>query len=215
MGLPDAGSIEMRGGDPVHARDEHFSISPDGKGGYRVETRIVGASGDYTLLTECLYTADWLPREVRGRKEHRGQHQGSVSISRTATGVWLTVADATGSVRSQALTCPPDSLIDLEPSTLPMWAMTRRYDRARGGTQVFHWVGRSLLRDLTLEHLEIPLTRVGVDAGGEDFEFSETYPLPGGGSFTLPFTLRVDERSRLQRFTVGAGARQVVGVRRR
>ncbi|MEZ5458911.1 MAG: hypothetical protein R3E65_06270 [Steroidobacteraceae bacterium] len=210
-GLPDAGIIEMRGGDPVHDRDEIFEIAADGDG-YRIDSRIVARSGAYSLRIEARYSPDWLPRGLAGWST-TADHEGVVRIDVEAgeAVVMLAAAPPPGPLR---LHCPTGTLIDLEPSTLPMWAMTRRYDRARGGTQVFRWIGRSLVRDVTLENLEVPLTLVRSDARGETFEFSETYPLPGGGQFTLPFTLQVDTAGRLQRFSVGTGARRVVGVRR-
>lgn len=210
-GLPDAGVIEMRGGDPVHDRDETFEISADDDG-YRIVSRIVARSGAYSLRVEARYTRDWLPRALTGWMTTAGDSPVA-QIEVDADHAWISVAAASPAAPLR-LPCPAGTLIDLEPSTLPMWAMTRRYDRTRGGTQVFRWIGRSLVRDVTLENLEVPLTLVHADAAGENFEFSETYPLPGGGEFTLPFTLRVDAAGRLQAFSVGTGARRVVGVRR-
>lgn len=209
---PDAGVLEMRGGGAVHDRDEHFWIEAAPAGGFRVRTRILPLDARYEIDTDMLYSGDWRPLSLRGRlRGDAGERQ--VEIERHADHVMLRLSGADSAATTQRLCVSPETLIDLEPSALPMWAMTRRYDGARGGTQTFHWIGRSLVRDVTLESLLVPLIRVGRDETGERYEFSETYSSPAG-SYTVDFSLSTDALGRLQRFTVGAGARQVVGVRR-
>jgi len=105
-------------------------------------------------------------------------------------------------------------MIDLEPSALPMWVMTRRYDRAAAGIQTFSWIGRSLIRDLVLEGGRTPLEFRGAEARGDRFTFSETYPLPNGGEFTLHFELLLDARGMLRSFAIETGASRVIGTRR-
>ncbi len=209
--VPDAGALRMRGGGPQLDRDEHFSIHAQDDG-YRIATRIEAVDGSYRLSTELWYSAQWLPLRLRGHAV-TAAGETEVVIARRGDEATLEVRGPAGAAPSRRLPCPADTLIDLEPSALPMWAMTRRYDRARGGVQPFRWIGRSLLRDLTLESLETPLQLARTDAGTEYFEFTESYPAAGGGSFTLQFGLCVDASGRLQQFSVDAGARRVLGTR--
>jgi hypothetical protein len=213
LASPDAGVLEMRGGGPIHDRDEQFLIEAIGGGGFRIRTRIAPLDGRYEIDADMHYGPDWLPHSLRGVSRAAGAEH-SVEIVRRGDHALLTLLGDDAAPVTQRLPLAPDTLMDLEPSALPMWAMTRRYGRSRRGTQTFRWIGRSLLRDLTLEALEVPLTLVRQEATGDMFEFSETYAAPGGASFTVDFTLSTDQLGRLQRFTVGAGTRQVVGVRR-
>ncbi len=211
--LPDDGVLEMRGGGPLHDRDEQFRIAAFEDSGFLIQTRITPLDGRYEIETEMRFGVDWLPLSLHAvsrtvESEHR------VELLRRGDHALLSVQRGDAAAVRQHVPLAPDTLIDLEPSALPMWAMTRRYDRRQRQTQTFRWIGRSLLRDLTLEALEVPLTLVRHDAAGETFEFSETYAAADGSRYTVDFTLSTDSCGRLQRFTVGAGPRQVIGVRR-
>ena len=118
-------------------------------------------------------------------------------------------------VETRLLDMPSGCLVDLEPSALPMWAMTRRYDRTRQGEQQFQWVGRSLTRDLVLEGGRTALRLRHADEEGEHFEFTEEYPGPDGKPFRVAFLLSNSTDGWLQSFEVRAGTSRVQGQRQR
>ncbi len=210
--LLDEGTLLIRGGVPMFDRDEHFRIEALA-GGYRIRSEIASLDGSYRFDCRFDYGPDWLPRVARatGRRQ-AGPLQVSITAGEGAA--VLEIREGEEAPVSRVLDLPPACLIDLEPSALPMWAMTRRYDRAREGTQQFQWLGRSLTRDLVLEGGRTALARVAADAAAEHFEFSEELPTPDGELFRVEFKLATSAAGWLQSFEVQAGATQVSAVRR-
>ncbi len=111
-------------------------------------------------------------------------------------------AGAGAALPERRVAFPPGCLVDLEPSVLPTWAMTQRYDFAKGGVQEFRWVGRSLHRDEVLEGGRVEMRHVGTADGQVNFRFTEYLPLPSGSTFAMEFAITNDERGRLQLFQV-------------
>ncbi|MBK6599746.1 MAG: hypothetical protein IPG25_18425 [Proteobacteria bacterium] len=209
----DEGTLEIRGGGPLHDRDEHFQITQQAAGGYLLETQIVPLDQRYRCETRFEYDAAWLPQAVSAKVDS-SEDSFSVEIRPAADHADIIVQRAAAAPDSRRVPFSPETLIDCEPTALTMWTMSKCYDRETGGVQTFPWIGRSLLRDLVLEDLQIPLECHGVDARGERFTFTETYPLPNGGSFTLKFELLLDEVGLLRSFSIDTGASRINGTRR-
>jgi hypothetical protein len=213
--LLDAGTLQIRGGSPMFDRDEQFCIETLEEG-YRIHTQIVALDHSYDFCCLFEYSADWLPRAASAEGRRAGG-AFEVSIVQHEGTAMLEVREQGGDSSSRELALPPGCLIDLEPSALPMWAMTRRYDRARAGVQHFQWVGRSLTRDLVLEGGRTALALLHSDGQGEDegerFEFTEELPGVNGTPFRIDFKLATSAAGWLESFEVHAGATRVRAVR--
>jgi hypothetical protein len=209
----DAGVFEIRGGGALHDRDEEFQLSSTGSGGYRLNTSITPLDGRYRCQTRFTYDGAWLPLRAQADVLH-GTAAHQVEIVPLADHAVITLRRTGEADQLRRVDFTPAMMIDLEPSALPMWAMTQRYDRAAGGVQTFGWIGRSLIRDLVLEGGFTPLEFHGRDAGGDRFTFSESHPLPNGGEFTVKFELLLDDRGLLSRFSIDTGAGCIRGTRR-
>ncbi len=194
----DSGTIEVRGGGPALDRDESFQIRPLADGGYEIQTQVRALSGAYELETCFTYDAQWLPRGARGQAR-RGGDLMHVSIEPAGDHADIVVRRGTAEPETKRVAMGPDWLIDLEPSALPMWAMTRRY-RPGGGMQPFRWIGRSLQSELVLEGGTTELLATAGSPGA--YTFVERLPLPGGAVFTMDFALQNDAVGRLQGFDV-------------
>ena len=209
----DEGVFEIRGGGAVHDRDEAFRLSRTDSDGFLLETTITPLDARYRCQTRFTYDPQWHPLGAQADAMN-GSAAHSVEITPFADHAVIAVRRAGEAEQLRRVAFTPAMMIDLEPSALPMWAMTQRYDRAAGGVQTFAWIGRSLIRDLVLEGGRTPLECHGTGAAGERFTFSETYPLPNGGEFTLRFELLLDARGMLDAFVIDTGANRVSGTRR-
>jgi hypothetical protein len=209
----DEGVFEIRGGGAVHDRDEAFRLSSAASGGYLLDTTITPLDGRYRCQTQFAYDAGWRALGARADVRH-GAAAHHVEIVPFADHATITLRRATDPDEVRQVRFDPATMIDLEPSALPMWVMTRRYDRPAAGVQSFSWIGRSLIRDLVLEGGRTPLECHGTEARGERFTFSERYPLPNGGEFTVSFELLLDSRGLLSSFEITTGASRIRGTRR-
>ena len=209
----DEGVFEIRGGGPVHDRDEAFRLSRTDAGGYLLETTITPLDARYRCQTRFTYDPDWRPLGAQADALN-GAAAHSVEITPFPDHAVIALRRTGEAEQLRRVAFTPEMMIDLEPSALPMWAMTQRYDRAAGGVQTFGWIGRSLIRDLVLEGGRTPLEYHGREARGDRFTFSESYPLPTGGEFTLRFELLLDGRGMLSAFSIDTGANRVNGTRR-
>ena len=204
----DQGVLRIRGGGPFD-RDEQFTIwrTP---AGHRIESLITAVTAGYRFECRFDYDRDWLPIGASAQAEN-ADGRFTVEIAPQGAVARIRVEGQQGEVIRQ-VSFPSGCLIDLEPSALPMWAMTRRYDRARSGTQQFTWIGRSLMRDLVLEGGSTALALMHAD-DGESFEFVEELPVPGGGTYRIEFALDNNAEGWLQTFVVRASGATVRGER--
>ena len=195
--LLDAGTVRVRGGAPFD-RDERFRIHACGDG-FVIDSHIRAASDAFEFRCRFEFHGDWLPARAAGRG--RSGDDAVDVLFETGPGVArLAVTAADGTLARQELALAPGQLLDLEPSVIPMWAMTRRYDRAAGGSQPFLWAGRSLTRGIVLQGGQTELTLCDRSSAGERFEFTETLPGPDGTPFHVDFQLDNDADGWLRRF---------------
>ena len=209
----DEGVFEIRGGGAIHDRDEAFRLTRTEAGSYLLETTITPLDRRYRCQTCFTYDQQWRPVGARA-VSLLGEAEHSVEITPLADRAYITLRRAGEADQVREVSFTPAMMIDLEPSALPMWVMTRRYERAAGGVQTFSWIGRSLIRDLVLEGGRTPLEFHGNGPAGDRFTFSERYPLPNGAEFTVSFELMLDPRGLLAGFAIETGASRIRGTRR-
>ncbi|MEZ5458895.1 MAG: hypothetical protein R3E65_06190 [Steroidobacteraceae bacterium] len=197
------------------ARIESFELRRASDGSRVLSSTTVGEGGRYRVTGQWSYDAEWVATGARGQ----GQIDGTpfeVTIERGDQGARMRVQRAEGE-RDYAAACADDCLIDLAPSALPMFTMTRRYDIGRGGVQTFRWVGHSLTDGQVLLDGVARIGRVriapfrtadGAAVEVQQFAFVETLRDEASGrSFDVAFNLYVDAAHRPLAFAIGGSTR--------
>ncbi len=193
---------------PEFAREESFEYVRRPDGGITLLNTITATDGRFRTRARFDMDADWNALSASGLGLYEGvpveifmQRNGAqVDIQVHGEGVHL----------NPTAVCDPDCFINMSPTTLPMFVMTRHYDRATGGVQTFRWTGQDLDRVRTLSggkaNLdfagEIEVSRAALP--GQDpeqvtvlhFTFVEEIPLPDGKYFRLNFDLWTDAEHR-------------------
>jgi hypothetical protein len=213
-------------GRPGFARREEFSIFKRADGGYTVRSAIAAEDGSYTANARWNFDAAWRAIDAAGQGDAKGVKRriemwrestpsGTVvKISRRAT-----LADGEPRNETFSAPCDADCLMDMAPAALPMSAMTRRYDAAKGGEQAFRWVGAALTDDQVLEGgtATLWLNRKQQVDGREVAHWRFREDLPGatpGQTYQMHMHLWTDADNRLRKFGVGRSEKpSTVGVR--
>ena len=209
--IEDSGVIAVASG--RFARTEAFEVVRHADGGRTLTSIITGADGSYRVEGRWSYDADEHAISADGKASYSG---APATINIVATPPTASIAVSAGAVeRKIPAPCDPDCLIDMAPSALPMFTMTRRYDQAQGGAQSFRWIGQGLVFDqVLLEGIaEIRLLdrqTVG-DVDVSHFIFVETLTDAKTGDVTsFAFNLWVDADHRPLAFGMTSGT---LGVR--
>jgi|GEM_PF-1158109 len=208
--LMDSGTLVVSGAGAFD-RQEVFEYVQRPDGGHVLLNVITAKSGADRVQGRLDYDADWNAQSAAGVGLYKGVPV-DVSLMRAGKQVDIKVRPRGGGLgggegpSSDAVAvCDPDCFIDLSPSITPMFVMTRHYDFAKGGAQVFRWSGQQLNLAQTLSGGTAAIAFVGeieaARAGGaavkvRHFTFVETMPLPAGGSFSVNFDLWTDLQHR-------------------
>ena len=201
--LVDAGSFVVSGLPPF-AREETFEFLQRPDGGMTLLSATTMTSGAYRVQARYDYDADW--NALRG--EGRGIYEDEpvrINLQAQSGSVSIRVRGEKTAI-DETVSCPDGCFMDMAPSGSPMFVMTRRYDRARGGMQSFRWAGQDLRQPITTPddqqaalrlRREIPVMR---DDGTKitilDYEMIERIPTPDGGVFVMEFDLWTDADNR-------------------
>ncbi|HYN78141.1 MAG TPA: hypothetical protein VES73_10155 [Lamprocystis sp. (in: g-proteobacteria)] len=208
--LEDAGVIVVKGG--RFARTEAFEEVRRADGGRTLTSTTAAADGSYRVEGRWTYDADELALSAHGLGSYGGT---PANVDITAAPPAATIAVVTnGAERQVTAPCDP-CLIDMSPSALPMFTMTRRYDQARGGVQTFHWIGRGLIQDIALTEGHADLLKVrtaqipgpdGAPVTVNQYRFVETLKdSTSGRELQLAFNLYVDGANRPLGFAMQKG----------
>lgn len=205
--LEDSGRMVVTGG--RFGRTEHFEVVRRADGGWTLTSVTVGDGDSYRVEGRWKYTADHKAQAVTGRGTFQGQPAG-IDISGGRPGASIAVTQA-GRERVVTAPCEQGCLVDMAPSALPMFSMTRLY---RGdGLQMFRWIGQSLIADEVLLDGTTEIRKLGeadFTAGGRSvrvrqFAFVETLKnATTGATFRIGFNLYVDSDDRPLAFAIGA-----------
>ena len=200
----DNGTFVVRGAGPFD-RQESFEVLRRPDGGFTLLNTITAASGTYRSQGRFDFDAGWNAQSAHGIGVYAGKPV-TMALVRNGKQVEVTIAAPAGASagirgRSATAVCDPSCFIDLSPSIMPMFVMTRHYDFARGGEQTFRWAGQDLDQDRTLSGGSVSIrfdaeSRVQRAGGGSlqirHFTFVESIPLPNGGVFRMNFDLWTD-----------------------
>jgi hypothetical protein len=216
--IEDAGVIVVAGG--LFSRTESFESVRRVDGGRTVTSVIVGSSGTYRVEGRWTYRTDETAQAATGLANYGGT-PATVDISLTDTVATIRVCRDTA-MHHDIAPCH-SCLIDLAPSALPMFAMTRLYDPAQGAVQSFDWIGRGLVQDsvLTDGRADLRKLRNAVVPGPDgalmtvaQYHFQETLKDPSTGRvIRISFNLYVDGLQRPLGFGCRAMGTNAIGLR--
>jgi hypothetical protein len=207
--LEDSGRMVVPTG--RFARTEHFEVVRRADGGRTVTSVIIDAAGSYRV--EGRWT--WDAREQALTGSGTGAYGGEPISVDLRGGPDARIAVTRGG-QTRTTSAPCDAcLIDMTPSTQPMFALTRRYGREAAGEKTFRWIAQSLLADEILLDGRTEVNKLG-DAtfqspGGpvavRQYAFVETLKNETTGAiFQLAFNLYVGaDDDRPLAFAIGGG----------
>lgn len=195
--LADSG-VMVVSGDPRYARTEVFEYLRRNDGGWVLINTITADDGRYRVTARFDFDADWNAESAKGL----GLYDD------TPVGITMQVAGKEARIRVSGpgvdlepiAACSPDCFLNMSPSALAMFVMTRHYDRGAKGPQTFRWAGQDLDRERTLSGGTATLSYAGKrrlrHAGApievDHYTFVERLPTPTGGTFELDFDLWTD-----------------------
>jgi len=219
--LLDAGVMTI-GGDAEFVRTEAFEYLQQADGRYTLLNTITAGDGRYRVRGRFDYDEQWQATSASGVGLYAG---GAVDIAMRIEQQRVKIeVDGKNRRLRPAADCDPDCFLNLSPSAIAMFVMTRHYDMRKGGDQTFRWSGQDLDREYTLSGGTAELrwrgTRAYPHAGSaimlRHFTFRESLPAPEGGRFVLDFDLWTDDEHRPIGFRVripGGSPEGTVGSR--
>ncbi len=207
-------------GNPLFAREESFEYVRRQDGGVTLLNTITASDGRFRVRARFDLDAQWRSLRASGVGLYDGVPV-EIQMRRNGEQVDITVKGEGVNLTPTAV-CDPDCFINMSPSSLAMFVMTRHYDEAKGGAQTFRWAGQDLDRVRTLSGGKADLTYQGSkvyqrqtlpgrpprQATVRHYTFVELLPLDDGGTFALDFDLWTDADHRPLGFRVrtpGAG----------
>lgn len=224
--LLDAGSFVVTGLAPF-AREESFEFLRRPDGGVTLLSATTMANGSLRVQARYDYDAGWHALAGSGLGIYKDEPV-QVSLQAVPGAVQIRVRGATTTL-DRTIDCPAGCDLDMAPSGSPMYVMTRRYDRAKGGVQTFQWAAQDLTQGLTSP----PNQRTELKLRGEkpvrradgstltlrDYEMIERIPTPDGGLFVMEFDLWTDEADRPMGYRINrtggkASTAGIVGFRK-
>jgi hypothetical protein len=205
--IEDAGRLNVTGG--RFNRIEDFEVVRTADGGRILTSITTGADGIYRVKGRWRYDADEQSTSATGLGLYDGQ---PVIVEATRANGLVTLV-ATGALSATHIAaCAEDCLIDMSPSALPMFSMTRLFDEALGGAQYFRWVARSLIVDQVLLDGKVEIRKLGdfVFRQGDretpvkQYAFVESLKDEASGQFfKVAFNLYVTDENRPLAFATG------------
>jgi len=143
----DYGTLVIDGG--FSPRTESFEMVRRADGGRTIVSTVTAADGSYRVQGRWDYDAQERALSAHGLGIHDGQAV-TIDIAAAPPAATMRLAAADGSLQTFHAPCDPPCLIDMTPSALPMFTMSRLYDFDAGGVQKFRWVGYALNEDQRL-----------------------------------------------------------------
>lgn len=214
---------------PDFAREESFEYLRRADRGITLLNSVNMTDGRYRVRARFDFDANWNSITASGVGLYGAEPVESRMV-RAGKAVDIQVRGVGVNINEKAV-CDPNCFINMSPTSLPMFVMTRHYDFEKGGPQVFRWTGQDLDRVRTLSGGTAELTFQGErtfdravlpgkprrTVNVRHFTFVESLPLPDGGRFKLDFDLWTDTEHRPLGFRVktpGSTGSGTVGFRK-
>lgn len=209
--IEDAGVITITSGRSV--RTEFFETVKHRDGGRTTTSIIKGPGGTYRVEGRWVYDAAGSTLSANGLGAYHDL-PAKVDITASRPSATITV-NVNGQARAITAPCGADCLIDLSPSVMAMFNVTRQFDAGATDQKNFQWIGQALHRDQTLtagggSDVRLHATHVHGDINVMQFLFFETLP---GDQHAAPteaaFNLYVDGDHRPLAFATSRGTQAV------
>ncbi len=199
----NSGIMEITGAAPF-AREELFEYIRRPDGGVTLLNIMTANDGSYRVRVRYDMDDAWNYLSASGAGLYEGV---PVDIKmKPVDKLVQTTVRGEGVDLNPTSICDPDCFLNMSPSALSMFVMTRHYSHVQGGTQTFQWAGQDLDRVRTLSGGEADLTYQGErslqraalpgqtppQVTVRHYTFVEKLPIPDGGIFTLDFDLWTD-----------------------
>lgn len=195
------------------ARSEAFEVVRLADGG-RVVTSVITA-GDNSYRVEGRWEYDANEQAVRADgKATYGDMPASIALEARAP--TATIAVESGDVtRSLPASCNPDCLLDMAPSAVAMFSMTRQHNKPLGEIQTYRWLGQGLIMDQVLlegkADMRLLATKAVAGVDVSHYHFTEYLTdAQTGEKRSFAFNLWVDAEHRPLAFGMTSGT---LGVR--
>ena len=190
--LEDHGVITVAEG--LFARRESFEAVRHSDGRRTVTSVSVGLNNPYRVEGRWSYDSDGQAVSATGKANYDGL-PADVSIRANPPTATISVRSISED-RSVIAPCNPDCLIDLAPSALPMFSMTRQFRGEFHDRQTYRWIAHALIVDQSLlegrAELELHKTQFVLGERVSQYIFVETMKNEDSGEITsFPFNLYV------------------------
>jgi hypothetical protein len=201
--LLDAGSFVVTGLPPF-AREETFEFLRRPDGGITLLSATTMTDGAMRVQARYDYDADWNALQAVGQGVYEDEPV-RVDMRAQPDSVSIRVRGEKTAI-DETIPCPDGCFMDMAPSGSPMFVMTHRYDKAKGGVQSFQWAAQDLPRPRTSPDNQRAELRLRGEIPAErsdgskitilDYEMIERIPTPDGGMYVMEFDLWTDSDDR-------------------
>jgi hypothetical protein len=195
VALVDSG-IMVVSGPAQFARTEGFEFVQRRDGGVSLLNTITASDGRFRVRARFDYDDAWNSISANGTGLYDGKPViSTMRVNGTEVDIRV-IGDGIDITRTAA--CDPDCFVNMSPSAIAMFVMTRHYDEAEGGAQTFRWAGQDLDRVRTLTGGTATLSFEGEgliprDSGlpirVKHYTFAESLPVADGHPVILNFDL--------------------------
>ena len=209
--VEDSGVLTVLGG--RFARREAFEVVRTEDGGRSLTSVITGVSQPYRVEGRWTFDANERALTATGKASYNGV-PADVEIVAHSPGATITVTTGDTS-RTLEAPCDPTCLIDMAPSALAMFTMTRLVSAGGGESGRYNWIGQGLTFDQALLEGHADIRRVKTQQYGKteviQYYFVEILTNAETGAINrLAFNLYVDSQNRPLAFATQCGT---VGTR--
>ncbi|MEQ9445658.1 MAG: hypothetical protein RJS98_08845 [Rhodospirillaceae bacterium] len=143
--LEDAGVFTVMG---RSTRTEVFETVRHPDGGWTTTSIITNADQPYRVEGRWRYDADGRSTAARGTGAYDGVPvEVAIALDRPSAVITVDVGDEQRTIDA---TCGATCFVDLSPSVMAMFAITRQFDAATTDTRRYQWIGQALHADFTL-----------------------------------------------------------------
>lgn len=205
--LEDSGVITVSS--KASTRTEVFETVRHGDGGWTTTSIITDLNRPYRVEGRWSYDSNGRSIKAKGVGAYEGVPiKVAIDVQRPAATIHIEVGDETRTVPAQ---CGPTCFVDLSPSVMAMFSITRQFEITTQETRTYQWIGQALHADFTLLEgggSDVSLHAVQQLADLEVLQFIFLETLPGDGAsqpIRAAFNLYVDSNYRPLAFVSSGG----------
>lgn len=158
--IEDGGVLRVQSG--RFARSEAFEVVRRADGGRVVTSVITAGDNSYRVEGRWEYDANEQAVMAQGQGTYAGVPANiELSAEPPMAEIFVQSGDVT---RTLPATCKPDCLLDMAPSAVAMFSMTRQHTMPLGELQTYRWLGQGLVMDQVLLEGRAEMRLLGTQA---------------------------------------------------